>query len=411
MTEPDIDQFRSELRSWLPANLERRGAQTDDPYTPEHIRAHRQIQRRLWDGGFAGLSWPTQFGGRGLSRMHERVFAEESSGFVTPNFGILNVTTFGSCVPTMIRHASPEFLSKHVPAVLRGEELWCQFFSEPAAGSDLAGVQTKGERLGDGTWSISGAKVWSSLAHIADWAMCLVRTNWDVPKHKGLTWFAVPTSASGLEIRPIQMSSGESEFCEEFLDDVRVPDSDRIGEVNAGWDITSTLLVFERGAGRPTVDEQPDDPGTFDPELVALARDRGSLADPRVLDALVSLHVQAFVHAQVKGRAATKSRLGLMSSGAASYPKLTEAALAPAKAHAALEIAGPRGVAWDLADTQTAAVANNFLVSRRLAVAGGTEQMQRNAISERVLGMPRERSVDSAEPFSEVLRRAREWTS
>jgi alkylation response protein AidB-like acyl-CoA dehydrogenase len=409
MTTADQDEFRSAVRAWLPANLDRRGPAAADPYSERHVREHRQIQRRLWEGGFAGLSWPQEYGGRGLTREHERIFTEEARDFVTPDFGILSVTTFGSCVPTLIRHASAAFLTSHVPAVLQGEELWCQFFSEPAAGSDLAGIQTRAIRASAETWSISGAKVWSSLAHIADWAMCLARSNWDAHKHQGLTWFAVPTNAPGLTIRPIRMSSGESEFCEEFLDGVRVPDSDRVGDVDRGWEVTGTLLVFERGAGRPAADERPDDPGPLSRNLTSLARRHGRLGDPRVLDSLVQLHVQEFVHAQVKARSATRTRVGRMTSGAASYAKLTEAALGPARAHAALQIAGPEAVVWYANDLQARAAANAFPVSRRLSVAGGTEQMQRNAIAERVLGLPREPSADTGLPFSEVMRRARDW--
>ncbi|GAA4548402.1 acyl-CoA dehydrogenase family protein [Pseudonocardia xishanensis] len=406
----DLDEFRAALRAWLPANLDRRGRAVGDPYAPEHVAEHRLIQRRLWDGGYAGLSWPQDFGGGGLSREHEQVFAAEAKEFVTPDFGVLGVTTFGSCVPTMIRHATPEFLARHVPAVLRGEELWCQFFSEPAAGSDLAGVQTRAERTEDGEWSLSGAKVWSSAAHLADWAMCLARTDADVPKHKGLTWFAVPTDAPGLTVRPIRMSSGERDFCEEFLDGVPVPDEDRIGPVDGGWAITSTLLVYERGAGRPAVDEHPDDPGRLDDELVDLARRQGRAGETAVQDLIVSVHLQRFVNAQVKARAATRTRLGTMTAGMASFAKLTEAGLAPARSRALMEIGGAASVAWSRGDGDAAAAANTFLVSKRLAVAGGTEQMQRNAISERVLGLPRERSVDSDVPFREVQRRARDWT-
>ncbi|MEU7811122.1 acyl-CoA dehydrogenase family protein [Pseudonocardia sp. NPDC049154] len=401
-----VEEFRAEAREWLPANLDRRGTAVADPHTPEHVAEHRAIQRRLFDGGFAGITWPSEHGGRGLTPAHERVFQEEAAGFVTPDFGILSVTTFGSCVPTMIRHATPEFLARHVPRVLRGEELWCQFFSEPAAGSDLAGVQTRATRVDDG-WRLDGAKIWSSLAHLADWGMCLARTNWDVPKHKGLTWFGVPTDAPGLTVRPIRQIGGSSEFCEEFLDGVAVPDAERIGDVDRGWSVTSTLLVFERGAGRPGAVETPDAPGPLPADLLAAAT--GRLGEREVRRRIASAFVEDYVVAQLKARIATFSRLGKADAGVAAYGKLGLAGATAARARTALELGGAAAVAWDPAEAGAGATAHAFLESKKPAIAGGTEQMQRNGIAERVLGLPRERAVDVDLPFAEVLKRAREW--
>ncbi|ODU06855.1 MAG: acyl-CoA dehydrogenase [Pseudonocardia sp. SCN 72-86] len=401
-----VEEFRAEARVWLPANLDHRGVATPDPHTAEHVAEHRAVQRRLFDGGFAGITWPAEHGGRGLTPAHERAFQEEAAGFLTPDFGILSVTTFGSCVPTMIRHANPEFLARHVPKVLRGEELWCQFFSEPAAGSDLAGVQTRATRA-DGGWRLDGAKIWSSLAHLADWGMCLARTNWDVPKHKGLTWFGVPVDAPGLTVRPIRQIGGSSEFCEEFLDGVEVPDAERIGEVDKGWSVTSTLLVFERGAGRPGAVETPDEPGPLPADLLAAAA--GRLDEPAVRQRIASVHVEDYVVAQLKARIATLSRLGKADAGVAAYGKLALAGATAARARTALELGGAGAVAWEPGTAGAGAAAHAFLESKKPAIAGGTEQMQRNGIAERVLGLPRERAVDVDVPFSEVLKRAREW--
>lgn len=403
-----VEEFRSTARAWIERNLER-GPHGQDPHTAEHVAAHRLIQRRLFDGGYAGLTWPVEYGGQGLTAEHERAFAEEAAGFVTPDFGILSVTTFGSCVPTMLRHATPEFLGRHVPRVLRGEELWCQFFSEPAAGSDLAGVQTRAVRRDGSTWVLDGAKIWSSLAHLADWAMCLARSDWDVPKHRGLTWFGLPCDADGLIVRPIRQISGSSEFCEEFLDGVVVPDAERIGEVDRGWSVMATLLVFERGAGRPGAAEAPDEPGPLAPDLVAVARRAGRIDDPGVRRALVDAHVEDYAVHQLKARIAALSRLGKVDAGVAAYGKLALAGAAAARARTALEVGGACAVAWDPGDPGAGDPAHAFLESKKPAIAGGTEQMQRNGIAERVLGLPRERAVDVDVPFTEVLRRAREW--
>jgi alkylation response protein AidB-like acyl-CoA dehydrogenase len=412
---PELGDYRAQARAWLRANLDRRaelgqrGETAEDPYSDQHIAAHRQIQRRLSDGGYAGISWPAEYGGGGLSAAHARAFAEEAAPFQTPDFGILSVTTFGSCVPTMLRHASPAFLEQHVPPVLRGEQLWCQFFSEPAAGSDLAGVRTRATRQGGG-WVLNGAKTWSSYAHLADWGMCLARTNWDVPKHRGLTWFAVPLSAAGLTVRPIRQMTGKSGFCEEFLDDVAIPDTERIGEVDSGWSVTSTLLYLERGAGRPEATEEPDNPGPLCPDLVAIARRAGRLGEPGVRRRLVSAFIDEYAAEQLKGRIAAAARAGSVDPGTASYGKLATSRATAARGLAGLEIGGLSAVTWPAGEPDSAAVAA-FLASKAPAIAGGTEQMQRNGIAERVLGLPREPAYDLDVPFRDVLSRAREWGS
>lgn len=409
VTVESVEEFRARLRKWLPHNLDRVGnGRAGDPHDPEHIAEHRLIQRRLFDGGFAGITWPARFGGGGLTAVHQSAFDEESRGYVVPDFGILSITTFGACVPTLLEHASEHFLSRHVPAVLRGEELWCQFFSEPAAGSDLAGVRTRATPDGDG-WRLTGNKIWSSLAHHADWAMCLARTDFDVPKHRGLTWFALPTASAGLTIRPIQQIAGPSEFCEEFLDEVFVPDSERIGEPGAGWPIAGTLLVHERrsgGRGSAT----GDDPGPLNPQLLALARSRGSIG-PRECDELVSIHIEEYVSRQLENRTGELANSGAVTPGVASYAKLFRSVVSAHRGRVAFELAGFGAAAWsEQEESQQGHDAGTlFMDSKKPGIAGGTEQMQRNSISERVLGLPREPSYDHSRPFSEVLRSSGDW--
>ncbi|WFR72592.1 acyl-CoA dehydrogenase family protein [Prescottella defluvii] len=281
--------------------------------------------------------------------------------------------------------------------------------SEPSAGSDLAGIQTRASRGTDGAWTVDGAKIWSSFAHLADWGMCLARTNWEVPKHKGLTWFGVPCDAEGLTIRPIKQIGGSSDFCEEFLDGVVVPDTERIGEVDHGWSVTSTLLFFERGAGRPDAVETPDDPGVLPADLLALARRHNRLGDDHVLREMTTAHVEDYAVRQLKARIATQARRGTADAGVAAYGKLALSGATAAQARAALDIAGPSAVMWDPNVPGSNAVARAFLDSKKPAIAGGTEQMQRNGVAERVLGLPRDPSTDSRIPFSEVLEQARMW--
>jgi alkylation response protein AidB-like acyl-CoA dehydrogenase len=278
-TTPDATEYRERARAWLADHVPRREGPPKrrevSYYTPEVMAANRALQRTLYEGGYAGISWPKEYGGGGLPVSHELIFQEEAQGYALPEFGVLSGTTFGVCVPTMLAHAAPEFLSWFVPKVLAGEALVCQFFSEPSGGSDLAGARTSAVKDGD-QWVLNGQKIWSTYAHLADWGMCLARTDWDVPKHSGLTWFAVPCDSAGLTIRPIRQINDTAEFCEDFFDDVAIPDFNRIGEVNKGWTVTQTMLIFERGAGRVADRRGVGGPGTLAPDLVRLARRAGA---------------------------------------------------------------------------------------------------------------------------------------
>ncbi len=254
---PDLEAYRLEARAWLRDNMERRVGPPErhevEYYTPEVMAASRVLQRRVYEAGYAGITYAKAYGGQGLPAAYELAFTEEAKDYVLADFGILTGTTFGVCVPTMVAHGQPDFLAEFVPKVLAGEALVCQFFSEPSSGSDLAGARTRATRDGD-MWVLNGQKIWSTFAHLADWGLCLARSDWDQPKHRGLTWFAVPCDSPGLTIRPIRQINDTSEFCEDFFDDVAIPDIYRIGDVNEGWTVTQTMLVRERGswkAGRP----------------------------------------------------------------------------------------------------------------------------------------------------------------
>jgi len=312
------------------------------------------------------------------------------------------------CVPTMLAHASPEFLRRFVPKVLEGSALVCQFFSEPSSGSDLAGARTRAERDGD-QWVLNGQKIWSTMAHLADWGMCLARTDWDVPKHRGLTWFAVPCDAPGLTIRPIKQINESREFCEEFFDDVVVPDADRIGDVNEGWSVTRTLLTFERGAGRPE-SGLPLGPGPLPPDLVDLAQRVGRLDDPVVRQWLARVHAMDFVGRALAARITEMGRLGRLNPGVAAYGKLFRGTYRPFRARAGVEIGGGPAMTWTEDDPDGAATSTVYLDGRISSIAGGTNEVQRNSIAEQALGLPREPSYDRDVPFTEVLRQANDWT-
>jgi alkylation response protein AidB-like acyl-CoA dehydrogenase len=415
MTAPssvDLETFRSEARAWLEANLERRRkpARTGvtESRTSAEIAASRELQRRLYDGGYAGISFPTEYGGQGLSHAHERAFREEAIGFAMPDFGGAGIVMFGAIARSMLAHASPEFLQRHIPKMLAGEELWCQFYSEPEAGSDLAGIRTRATRDGE-NWILRGSKIWSTGADHADYGMCLARTDWEAPKHRGLTWFAVPTDSKGLTVRPITQINGGAGFCEEFLDDVVVHESDIIGEVNQGWPVAQTMLVYERGAGESG--PSPLEPRDLAPDLVALARRSGRLEDPVARQSLARAHINDYVQFHLGRRIAARLRAAKTPDPAvAAYGKLASGTLAPIRARLAVEVAGGHALFWSDDTNDGGQTSINYLNGRISSIAAGTNEMQRNGIGERVLGLPREPSFDSNKPFSEVVRDARNWS-
>jgi alkylation response protein AidB-like acyl-CoA dehydrogenase len=413
-TSISVDEFGQQAREWLAAHFEPIGARRTRPRgvdhrTVEQMAEERAKQRMLFDGGFAAITWPVEYGGRGLSREHELAFLHHAAEYRMPDFGVVGGTTYGVCANTMLRHASPEFLRRHAPAMFAGDELWCQLFSEPGAGSDLAGITTRATRDGD-RWLLTGSKVWSSGAVYADYGMCLARTNWDVPKHRGLTWFAVRLDAKGVEVQPIREINGDTEFCQEFLDDVELTDDDVIGEVDQGWSVAQTMLVFERGAGTPASAVMTAPPQGLAPDLVALARRVGRERDPVVRQLIAKAHTNAYVHGQLARRIAQHLAIDpSAAAGIASYGKLAAGTFLPIRARIGMEIGGPAALLWDDDDVEEQRASLDHLNSRIMAIAGGTNEMQRNAIGERVLGLPREPSFDTKKPFREVLRDAADW--
>jgi alkylation response protein AidB-like acyl-CoA dehydrogenase len=418
-TKPaDVAEYRREARAWITANLAPK-AITEDPaaanlrgsreYTRAQIDAERPKQRALFDAGYAGITWPVEYGGQGLTPAHERAFLEEATDHELPDFGYAEAMTFRICGPVILQHASEEFKHRHVPAMLKGEELWVQFFSEPAAGSDLAGIRTRATRDGD-TWILNGAKVWTSFAHLADWGLCLTRTNWSVPKHRGLTWFGVPTDAEGVTLRTIRLVNGGADFCEEFFDDVEIPDADRVGDVDQGWTVAQTMLVHERG-GSSDGPAAPPEPGSLAPDLVALAREVGRVDDPEARQLIARAHGLTFLRAALNQRIGSTMKVHGATAGFAAYGALAHGIFDAERANLGMDLARGNLIAWEssAADGPSASAALAFLNGKINSVAGGTDQMQRNAISEQVLGLPREPSFDRDKPFDQVLRDAEQW--
>jgi alkylation response protein AidB-like acyl-CoA dehydrogenase len=409
----DLARYRAEARAWLEANVPRRAGVVlrASDLTPEQVAADRALLRRVHDAGYVGITLPPEYGGRGLSPAHLRAWMEESAGFALPvPGGIAGSVTMEIVLPTLLAHASEAQKRDWIPRILRGDEIWVQLLSEPGAGSDLAGILTRATRDGE-TWVLNGTKVWSSGAMHADYGICLARTDWDAPKHRGLTWFKVPLRDRRVTVRPIREINGSSEFCEEFLEDVAVGDDMVIGEVNGGWPVANHMLAVERGAsgrGDASVGTR-DGRRRLAPDLVELAEARGVAGDGAVRQLVARAHVNDWVHAQLTKRTVDAIVAGRADATSASLIKLDLGVIQPLRAATAMEVAGRAGLGWDAEGTPGHAAAVNFLNGRIMSIAGGSNQIQRNIISERLLGLPREPSVDGDKPFREVLRDARSW--
>lgn len=401
-----VDAFRARARVWLADNMP--PATIADRTKEGRFDVERTLQRRLWDGGFAGICFPADYGGLGLPVEYQHAFTEEAMAYDMPTS--MNVPTFGILAATLIDFGTHEQKLRHLPAILRGEELWVQFLSEPSGGSDLAGCLTKAEHDGD-VFVLSGSKIWSSSAYVSDYAMCLARTNWDVPKHRGLTMFIVKIHQPGIQVDQIRQVDGTMEFCQEFFDDVPLPVADVVGAIDDGWTVASRLLVHERNAvgggspytsGRSTGHESS---GAED-QLVAVAQASGRAHDARVRDLIARAHVDQLVRSQLVDRITTGVTTGKMVPPCSSIIKLFGANVAIDRAEIGLELAGVGGVAWPSdTDSDPARSLGQASLSRQgIALGGGSNEIQRNIISERVLGMPREYAADREVPYRDVRR-------
>jgi alkylation response protein AidB-like acyl-CoA dehydrogenase len=324
---------------------------------------------------------------------------------------LLNVPTLSILAATLVDFGSEEQKRWHLPAILRGDEIWVQMLSEPTGGSDLAGCLTRATRDGD-VWVLSGSKIWSSSAYAADYALLLARTDWDVPKHRGLTMFIVEIHQPGIQIDQIRQVNGSMEFCQEFFDDVALPPDAVVGEVNDGWAVASRLLNHERNAvgGLSPYSSGPGlgrrartGPPT---ELLDAARANGVSEDPRMRQLVAEAYALACLHEPLVERISSGVRTGGLPAPAGAILKLYTATTGVRRSSIALEVAGSEVAAWREGDDLAEAAGVGFLARQAGCLAGGSNEMQRNIISERVLGMPREFAADRDVPFSEVKRNA-----
>jgi alkylation response protein AidB-like acyl-CoA dehydrogenase len=399
----DVDAFRRRARRWTHSNMPRSGERSS-AVGSSAVRRAQELQQRIFDAGFAGITWPEQYGGQGLTAEHMHAFIDELRGFESP-YRMLSVS-LGVVGPTILEVGSEAQKAAYIPELLRGDTLWVQLLSEPSGGSDMAGVLTRAVRDGD-TWVLNGSKVWTTFGQYADYGLCLTRTNWDVPKHRGLSMFIVAFDAPGVVVKPLTQASGQSEFCEEFFDDVRLSPENLLGADGDGWNVASLLLVHERnalGGGSTYFAGAHADDDTIDGEdqLVELAHRLGLWGDAHIRQVVADCYATTRVAQALASRVATGMRTGAFTGPAGSMLKLFTANLHLQRCALALELAGARTAAWQADDAVVHDIAMQWLTQQGIAIMGGTNEIQRNIISERVLGMPREPAPDKDVPFSQV---------
>jgi alkylation response protein AidB-like acyl-CoA dehydrogenase len=407
----DVEAFRLRARAWLADYMPRlaEGQNNSQLMAIDEMGTRaRELQRILFDGGFAGLCFPKEYGGQGLTRAHQIAFTQETAPYEMPV--TLNIPTFSILAPTLLDFGTEEQKLAHLPKMISGEEIWVQFLSEPSGGSDLASLVTRATRDGD-VFMLNGSKIWSSGAFRCDYAMCLARTDWHAPKHRGLTMLIIKIHQPGIDIQQIKMSNGSNEFCQEFFDDVAIPVEDVVGEVNDGWTVASRLLFHERdavGGGSPYLSGTSGgrgDHGGGRSDLIELARESGRVSDPRVVQLVAEARANDVVGNQLIGRITKSITSGALPGPAGSLFRLYAATNAERHADIALEIAGVGAAVWEDGDP-LGQKGIDFLQRQGGSLGGGSNEMQRNIISERVLAMPRELAADKDRPFDEVLHNA-----
>ncbi len=400
--------FRAEAREWLSAHAPAFEAQF--PAVPPHLQAAntpeeygrherqnhdaaRAWQAELHKGGWAGISWPKKYGGRGASPIQTAIFAEEQARFTVSNGPLM--VSINMVGPTLMAHGTEQQQADHLEKIISGREIWCQLYSEPGAGSDLASLRTRAVLDGD-EWVVNGQKVWNSSARAADWAILLARTDADVPKHRGITYFIVDMRTPGIDVRPLRQASGAYHFNEVFLTDVRIPVANVLGEVGDGWNVARTTLANERamiggGGSRGQV-----------PALIELARKNGLAGDPVVRQGIADVVTRNEILRYLGLRSRTALSKGVPPGPEGSVMKLLVGQYMTAASELGLQIEGTAGTLagpdapsngeWQFARNSVWAV----------KIGGGTDEIQRNVLAERILGLPREQQVDRDIPFRDL---------
>ncbi|HEY6531917.1 MAG TPA: acyl-CoA dehydrogenase family protein [Acidimicrobiales bacterium] len=410
----DLDSFRERARTFIRENIKPieadamrgllRNDKTDEEELAE-VQHERDLQRMLFDAGLAGVCVPVEYGGRGLTPAHQRVLNEEITGYEFPRR--LQAPPMSPCMAVLLDFGTEEQKKEHVPKILRGEEIWMQLLSEPSNGSDVAAALTTAVRDGD-EWILNGSKVWTTGAWWSDWGLCLARTNWDVPKHRGLTVFILPLHREGVEVQRIALLNGFKDFCQEFLTDVRIPDTDRIGEVDDGWTVGTRWMFHERMLHHSPYVTMPvkgtEFGGGAASAVLANAEATGHLDDPLVRDMVGEARMLDLVGTALQHRLVEGMTSGAMNDQSAAIVRLFGGVSSTRTITLAHEAAGVDGGAWTDDDGALVEVGIDYLMRQTSQIGGGTTEIARNVIAERVLGMPRELSKDRDVAFRDVPR-------
>ncbi|HEY5075905.1 MAG TPA: acyl-CoA dehydrogenase family protein [Acidimicrobiia bacterium] len=380
---PEEHAFALEVRSWLAENVE---VPARFENLAEEVEFGRRWQSRLAQNRWVGIHWPPEYGGRGASPVDVAIFNMEyaRSRALQP----INRVGINLAGPTLLAHGTDDQKARWLPAILTADEIWCQLFSEPNAGSDLASLTTRARRVGDG-WLLSGQKVWTSYAQFARWGICLARTDPDAPKHRGISYLVVDMSAPGIEVRPLVQITGDAEFNEVFLDEVFVPDDHLVGGLHNGWAVANTTLAHERGTAFPFKEQVVHE--VYLDELWHLAVQRGLLDDVDIADALAQSFVELRVLRLHNWRTLSRLSKGIEPGPESSVTKLAWTEMTQAMSARALDVVGAAAPLWWAASDNPGRGfwQRQWLWSKAASIAGGTSEVQRTIIGERLLGLPR----------------------
>ena len=393
---PEQAQYREKVRAWLTEHKNEAPPRSGSSEDTAYINSRRAWQGKLAEAGLAGVTWPREYGGQGLGPIEQVTVNQELSAVGVP--GILDVIGIGMLGPCLIAHGTEEQKSRYLGPMLHGDEVWCQMFSEPAAGSDLAAVQSRARQNDDGGWTLNGQKVWTTNAQFASYGLLLARTDPDVPKHKGLTMFIVPMEAEGVTVRGLRQISGEAEFNEVFFDDVQLDEDAVVGGVGNGWGTALTVLMFER----LTIGFGSDSFGSPQRLAQTIGADEAARHDAGVRQRLGEIITEMTSVRFTGYRALTKLQRGQIPGPEAGLSKVTMVNAGIAAMDLAIDVVGPEGLEPDSGWSYL----TSFLPG--LKSAGGTEQILRNTIGERVLGLPPEPRLDKGVPFSELRAKEKE---
>jgi alkylation response protein AidB-like acyl-CoA dehydrogenase len=387
MDDEQRAEFAERCRSFL--------EQATRPGTPQTMAEAKHFQAALADAGLAGLAYAREYGGAGLTLEHERLYREVAQGF--PPMANKFMVSHGMCLPVLNEFGTPEQKARYMPDNVAGRTVWCQMFSEPGAGSDVASLQTRASRDGD-EWVLNGQKVWTTLAHESDFGVVIARTDPDLPKHAGISMFVVDMRSPGVEVRPIHQIDGARHFNEVFFSDVRLPAANLLGEHNNGWRQATAMLMYERvaiGSMAAGAISQP-----WFEFLLPIARASGALSSPSVRDRLMRLYAMETTKALIAMRVRAELESGRQPGAGGSLGKLAGSMIAWTFRTLAMELAGPAAQAWERPGGDD--VSFQVVTSFSAGIAGGTDEIQRNIIGDRVLGLPRDISVDTGVPFKDL---------